>query len=423
MLRKEDYSRIKAEVSIIDYASKYLKIKSSGSKKVACCPFHTEKTPSFVLYEESKGYNCFGCGANGDVIDLAMQLESVNSAYMAAKVLASMYHIPVKEVLKEEDEIVDFGTEPLIISNKIAQAAFFSFLMKSLPAKKYLHYQRGFNSESELIDWGVGYAPLDYKIDAPKADLIAAGLLSAKGYNVFRNRIMFPIHDSIGNIIGFTGRYLGDYKADGQAKYVNTRETLAYKKGRTLYGYNKAKEAIKANKEFVIVEGQTDVIALHRVDVFTAVATSGTALTDDHVRLLGKLSKKGFIMTDGDKAGMKSASRSIPLFWKENMDVSVLLLPNGHDPDSLVKEYESNYYSKLEKKTSMKFFFDFAMDEEQDEEKVIKIAVRAIAKNKMPLGREMLLKKLSFVSGYSVAALSPILAQETSFLLRSDFSK
>ena len=400
MLRNIDIETIRA-LNIVDYAKSKMVLKSRGVNHFGLCPFHGEKTPSFAVSGAKNTYKCYGCGEHGSIIDLAMHFENA-SFPTACKILAAKYGVDVVEVIPEEDVLNKNCSERAILANKTAQNKFQKDFFENIPAKAYIVKERGYMTKEEVEFWGIGYCNGELPCEKEEAEF--AGMLSERGNLLFTGRITFPVHDVMGNIIGFTARVIG--KNNNSSKYVNSKESIAFKKMNTLYNLHRAKKAIKTNNQFVLVEGPTDVHAMRRINALTCVAPLGTSFTEEQCRLLSLYSKNGYIMTDGDKAGKKAAVRAVGIFWKYAFNIKVIEFPDGEDPDSMIKKYNNKFDAYCQEHHPESFVYKYYLSEyNNDEEKAINQVIGMIAECKQRLNREIYLKKLAFISGFSADAL------------------
>lgn len=335
---------IRRSVRIEDVVSEHVPLQRAGRRLKACCPFHQEKTPSFYVNPDLGLYKCFGCGVGGDLFDFVMRIEHITFPE-AAERLAERAGLQWQS--SPGDEARAKRSQLARRANQIA-ADFFEQTLHSREGKVGLDYLlgRGF-SEAIIRHFRLGYAPDAWDallrhlrqrgidpVVAAEAGLAKEGA-SGGHYDVFRNRVMFPIIDSGNRIIGFGGRALS---ADDPAKYLNTPDTPMFKKGRNVYALNLAGAAISRAKQAILVEGYTDVIALHQAGIENVVACLGTALTQDHLNLLSRYAEEIILAYDADAAGMNAAARNIPMLERCPAQVSIVLLPPGLDPDECVRE-------------------------------------------------------------------------------------
>lgn len=348
MIPEHIIDKIKEENDIVDVISEVVKLKRSGRNYTGLCPFHSEKTPSFSVSSDKQIFKCFGCGEAGNVVSFVMKYR--NMSYVdALKYLADRANIVMEEQgvsRKAHDK-----KERLYSLNKEVARYFFNNLNKYPKGKNYF-LKRGI-SEKTLRSFGLGYS-LDswnsvlytFKNKYGEDILREAGLVirneNGRVYDRFRNRVMFPVFDYKGRVIGFGGRVLDDSKP----KYLNSPETAVFKKGTNLYGLN---FAIKNNpgRTFIIVEGYMDVIALHQYGITNVVASLGTALTSNQARLLKRYSDKVIISYDADLAGQMATLRGLEILRTNGFDVRVLTVPNGKDPDQFIRNNGKSAFLKL----------------------------------------------------------------------------
>ncbi|HUP96068.1 MAG TPA: DNA primase [Burkholderiales bacterium] len=330
-------------VDIVDVVDRYVKLKRSGSNYSACCPFHSEKSPSFTVSPTKQFYHCFGCGAHGTAIGFMMEYGAVGFVD-AVKELAQSVGMTVPEVRSEHSQRTAEQSEDLH-SVLLTAARYYRSCLKDAPQAVAYLKNRGLSGEIAKR-FGIGYAPDGWQNlgaafpDYDAKALVAAGLVKqneeGKRYDLFRDRVMFPIVDVRGNVIGFGGRVLGD----GEPKYLNSPETAVFEKGRELYGLYQGRRAIRDAGRVVVVEGYMDVVALAQHGVAYAVATLGTATTGLHVQKLLRQADEVVFAFDGDTAGRRAAWRALEGTLSELTDgkqVRFLFLPQGDDPDSYVR--------------------------------------------------------------------------------------
>jgi len=332
-------------LDIVDVVERYVPLKKAGANFVACCPFHNEKSPSFTVSQTKQFYHCFGCGAHGTAIGFVM--EHVGLGYVdAIEDLAQSAGMQVPHERATNVESRSKVSPDLYEVMMIAMRYYREQLKASQPAIDYLK-RRGLSGEI-AAKFGLGYAPdgwqnlaaafSDYQVD----ELEEAGLVISgdndKRYDRFRERIMFPIVNTRGNVIGFGGRILDQ----GEPKYLNSPETPLFEKGRELYGLYQGQKAIRAAQQVLVVEGYMDVVALAQHGVGYAVATLGTATTPYHVQKLLRLVDHIVFSFDGDKAGRRAAWRALENalpYLQDGKRISFLFLPAEHDPDSFIREF------------------------------------------------------------------------------------
>lgn len=348
MVSKDVIDRIRNALDISDVIGSYIQIKRAGHVAKALCPFHKEKTPSFNINPARQAFHCFGCGAGGDVFKFVMMFENVDFP-TALRMLAARAGVAVQFDEDRGGKREGPAKDELFAANEEASKRYQKELLQSPAAAEARGYLQKRTLGVEVWkEWGIGYAPDGWDFLSGAAGgrggdkmkvLEAAGLLSTneKGnvYDRFRDRVMFTIRDELGRAVGFSGRILkADDKAGG--KYVNTPETPVFRKSRILFGLDKAKREILDARRALLVEGQIDCIRCHLGGFKTAVASQGTAFTEEHARLLKRYADHAIIVLDADAAGRKAALRSAELLIAEGMAVSLAALPQGEDPDSLI---------------------------------------------------------------------------------------
>ncbi|MGH7830300.1 MAG: DNA primase, partial [Candidatus Binatia bacterium] len=345
MITEEKLAEIRERASIVEVISDHLTLKKTGRNHLGLCPFHAEKTPSFTVNEEKGIFHCFGCNVGGNVFNFLMQYEHLTFPEAVERV-AKRYGIAVERLerpgLKRETE----ERESLYRINEKATAYFHQALFDRPEGKRALVYlkNRGVDEDMArrfLLGYaspaGQGLAGFLQREGFPLKDAVRLGLVSDKGSQrygeKFVDRLMFPIVNPAGKIVGFGGRVVGD----GLPKYLNSAETPLFRKGSNLYGLFHAKEAIREKDRVVLVEGYLDVIALSQFGISYAVATLGTALTPEQVRILGRYTRNIIALFDGDEAGRKAAARSFEIFIEGGLLGRVAFLPKGDDPDTFVR--------------------------------------------------------------------------------------
>jgi DNA primase len=332
-------------VDIVDVVDRYVKLKKAGANFVACCPFHSEKSPSFTVSATKQFYHCFGCGAHGTAVGFMMEYSGLGYVD-AIKDLAQSVGMKVPEVERSEYSQRKASESHDLYGVLLDAARFYGKCLKESPrAVDYLK-SRGLSGEIAKR-FGIGYAPEGWQglagafSDYANASLVSAGLVKqneGKRYDVFRDRIMFPIVDVRGNVIGFGGRILDT----GEPKYLNSPETPVFEKGRELYGLYQARRAIRDAERVLVVEGYMDVVALAQHGIEYAVATLGTATTGLHVQKLLRQADEVVFSFDGDAAGRRAAWRALENSLPELTDgkqVRFLFLPQGDDPDTYVRAH------------------------------------------------------------------------------------
>ncbi len=358
-----DTQLIKDKIDIVDFINEYVRLKPAGVNHKGCCPFHQEKTPSFMVNRERQSWHCFGCNKGGDIFSFLQEIEGMEFVE-ALRFLADRAGVPLEYRASE----INSSQKNRLKEINIQAARFFHKFLVDMSASKsardYLN-RRGVTDET-IEQWQIGFITdqwelltqyllkKGYSID----DLVVSGLtirregadaVTQKGfYDRFRGRVMFPIWDVHGAVVGFTGRVLVETDKSG-GKYVNTPQTPMYDKSRVVFGLDKAKQAIKTEDLIVMVEGQMDVISCHQAGMKNVVATSGTALTEQQVKLLKRYSKNINIAFDADAAGQAAAKRGINLALQEGMSVKVIIIPEGQgkDPDECLKKNPGTWFEAV----------------------------------------------------------------------------
>lgn len=358
--------RIIDAAEIVDVVSQFVTLKRRGVNYVGLCPFHTDKTPSFYVSPSKNICKCFACGEGGSAVHFIMKHEQL-SYYEALKFLAKKYNIEVQErELTEEQKEAQNERESLFIINEYARDYFVNNLHQHIEGKSVgLSYfkERGFR-EDTIKKFQLGYsleqrdALTNTAIQSGyKKELLVKTGLTIEGDNYtadrFRGRVMFPIHTLSGKVVGFGGRILK--KAENTGKYVNSPESSIYSKSNELYGIYFAKQAISKVDSCFLVEGYTDVISMHQAGVENVVASSGTALTHGQIRMIHRFTENITMIYDGDAAGIKAALRGIDLLLEDGMNIKVVLLPDGEDPDSFARKQNAESFNRFIKENEVDF--------------------------------------------------------------------
>ena len=416
----------------------YVPLKKSGSRYKAPCPFHNEKTPSFVVSPTIGIYKCFGCQKGGNAIQFLMDIDNLSFAE-SARILANRYGITLEETRSAIDQ--ENYKEKQLHRESVQAAVDFAVDYFKLQlheteegttiALPYFR-ERGFTTET-IKKWELGYSPegwesftsvaleKGYKIEFLKD----AGLIKERDngshYDLFRHRVIFPIHSVVGKIIGFGGRKMGS--ADNAPKYVNSPETELYKKSEVLFGIFQAKNSIKKLDKVLLCEGYTDVITMHQNGVENSVASSGTALTPGQIKLVKRFTQNVTVIYDGDAAGIKASLRGIDLLLEEDLNVRVVLLPDGEDPDSYCQQLGGDNFAQFvqeNEKTFIVFKAELLLNETGGDplkkSDAVKEILKSVALIRDGLKRSTLLQQLAGVCQMEEA----ILASELAKLLRQE---
>ncbi|MBQ2980117.1 MAG: DNA primase [Bacteroidaceae bacterium] len=357
MIDQHTIDRILDAANIVEVVSDFVTLRRRGANYVGLCPFHDEKTPSFSVSPARGICKCFSCGKGGNSVHFLMEHEQI-SYYEALKYLARKYNIEIQEKqLTEEEKQRKTERESMLIVNDFAQKFFATNLLENAEGRSIgLGYfrERGFG-EDIINKFGLGYSPEQRDALAKEAlrrgykkeYLLKTGLCleSQQGslYDRYKGRVIFPIHSLSGKVIAFGGRILK--KDDKAAKYVNSPESEVYHKSDVLYGIYHAKQAIVKNDFCYLVEGYTDVLSMHQAGIENVVASSGTSLTPGQIRLIHRFTNNITVLYDGDAAGIKASMRGIDLILQEGMNIKVVLLPDGDDPDSFSKKQSATDFT------------------------------------------------------------------------------
>lgn len=337
-----DLDEIRVRSDIVEVVSQYVALKRTGKNYKGICPFHAEKTPSFTVNPSLQRWRCFGCGQYGDVFDFIMRIENV-TFLDAVRILAERLGVEFRTVGAVPAQEQKDRREGILQVNRIA-AQFFRDILKRYPLPQRFLQQRGVSLETQER-FAIGYAPPDWSaltnlIRAKKIPLTIAaeaGLIvmgdNGEYYDRFRDRLMFPIWDRQGRVVAFGGRALGD----AQPKYLNSPETPVFRKSRTIYALHLAKERMMAERTVLLLEGYMDVVAAHQAGFTHAVATMGTALTEEQVAILSRLVSRVIVMYDSDSAGIEAAKRAAEILRQHEIETLIARLPDGEDPDSLLR--------------------------------------------------------------------------------------
>ena len=417
-LSDEWLQELNNRINIADLVSNYATLKSKSGRLWACCPFHNEKTPSFSVNPSKGLYHCFGCGKGGNAIQFIMDIEHLTfpeaCIYIAEKINFPLPNSKHSKVQKNEKSI----KSQLLEINRIA----FKYFRDSLKNDSYenaKNYLNSRNLNSDIINrFGIGYAPDSWdglisilQSKGYRGDLIVkSGLArhkSANYYDVFRNRIIFPICNTRGEIIAFGGRIIDE----GEPKYLNSPETLVFNKSRNLYNLNNVKEI--RNLEYIILtEGYMDVIALDKYGISNSVATLGTSLTPDQVRLLKRFNDNIYVSYDGDSAGQKAALRAIDLFKKEGMDIRIISIPDNMDPDEFLSANGAEGYNRLIKnaKQAVEFKIDlialnYNLEDGAQKEKFAKESIEILKLEDKSVTKEKYAKYIAELTGFSLSSI------------------
>lgn len=431
-ISEEILEKIKSQNDIVDVISERVRLKKAGRNFTGLCPFHNEKTPSFSVSQEKQIYKCFGCGEAGNVISFVMKEKNL-PFIEAVKYLANRANIPLEIGNGEKSKTVK-KKDLLYRVNVEAAKFFFSNLMNNQKAKEYF-LNRGIKEET-IKKFGLGFANDSWNslmfylrkkgvndILLEEAGLISVNKEKGKKYDRFRNRVMFPVFDYQGKVIGFGGRVLDDSKP----KYLNSPETLVFQKGTNLYGLNFALKQSMNERYFVIVEGYMDLIALHQYGITNVVASLGTALTINQARLLKRYADKVVISYDADMAGQMATLRGLEVLRTAGFDVRVLSIPQGKDPDEYVRSNGKEAFLKLINSAMPLIDYRIKKAEEgidfRNSQSVILYTKRVmeIISDLDPVEKDVYIKKASENTGIKEQALYDILKSKMKDNREKDF--
>lgn len=394
----DEVEDIKQRLDLVDFISGYLTLKKSGQNYKALCPFHQEKTPSFMVSKDKQIWKCFGCNLGGDIFDFVMQMENLDFGD-AIRTLAEKAGVKVRP-RRVEDYLAPSIKTTLYKVNLLAGKVYQEVLLSEKVGKGALEYLKTRKLSPKTInDFQLGFAPesFDFLLNFLKSkgfsesDVEQAGLLvrrqSGGFYDRFRGRIMFPIFDVMGNVVGFSGRILED-KEDKKdiPKYINSSDSPIFHKSKILYGLDRAKVQIKKYQFAVLVEGQMDVILSHQAGVKVAVATSGTAVTEEHLRILSRYAPKVIFAFDTDSAGILSTKKAIDLALPLGLTVKIASVLPYKDPGEAASDNPPKYSEALSKaKMAVDWHFDLVFQKFSDESHLSVASKKEIAKELLPL--------------------------------------
>lgn len=415
---KDIIEEIKSRCDIVDVISDYMQLKSSGSNYTGLCPFHSEKTGSFMVSKSKQIYKCFGCNAGGDVISFVMRYENVDFME-AVKILAKRCGITLeRNISEEEKQKIQETNKFREIHTEAARFYFANLLGTKNPGYEYLK-KRGL-SDKIIKKFGLGYSLnswnslMNYLLAKgyDKTDLVKCGLVTHKTetnkyFDRFRNRVMFPIFNYNGKVIGFGGRVLDD----SLPKYLNSPETLVFNKRLNLYGLNISKKSIK-DDTLILVEGYMDLISLYQNNIENVVATLGTALTIEQARLIRKFAKNVIISYDSDQAGQNATLRAIDILLQADIKVKILNLKDCKDPDDFIKKYgfegykkaieESDYYIKYKIDILKK---KYNLNNDSHKMSFVEESTFMLKKLKSPIEKDLYAKYLSDLTNISIESI------------------
>ncbi|MBP9837227.1 MAG: DNA primase [Proteobacteria bacterium] len=439
----EVIEQVKERASFVEIASQYIKLKRSGKNFVGCCPFHSEKTGSFFINEDEGLFNCFGCGKKGSIFNFIMEMRGF-SFPESVKYLASQVGIEIKE-----EESSEFSAQRKSLSQRLRNlliAVSDIYTNKLLADKEAMDYlvSRGIKNET-IRNFRLGYAPKQWEFIEEELSkvsefsqmkredlqglLLQVGLLkpkttegenatkNSKFYDAFRERVIFPIMRSDGRPIAFGGRIISSQT--NAPKYLNSSESILYSKRKSFYGLSQAIEHIRRERHVFITEGYLDVLSFVQVGIKNTLATCGTAVTEQHALILKRLADRVTIVFDADDAGVKAAAKCFEVFLNTGIDLEIVHLPDGHDPDSLAQKHTLDEIKAIlanNSKIGAEVFIDYLFSTESSDERspavlgrLAKNFVEVVAKVKNPVEKEFLLKIAAEKFGTSVDSLSKLM--------------
>lgn len=415
---------VKQNLEIIDVISQYVELKKTGKNFRGICPFHKESTPSFFVTPDRQAWHCFGCKKGGDIFNFVMEKEGLDFR-SALELLAEKAGVTLEQYHDSDNE----PRQQIYRALETAAEYYETILSSSLGDKalQYLHTTRSV-PDNLIKTFHIGYAPDSWDKTGSylmqqgfsEEILLKAGLIIAKDqgnrgwYDRFRDRVMFPIYDRVGHIVGFSGRVLDS--AQKTAKYVNTPETPVFKKSDLLFGYQQAKDAILMQDYTIIVEGQLDVIAMHKLGIRNVVAPLGTALTDQHLQQLKRMSNRVMLLFDNDQAGQAATLKSLESCLRQEMNIKVAVLKHGDDPDDAATNYPTETKEDLKKS---QHYFNYLVDTAEtkfadspnkaaDTAEFILPFLEAIPN---PIQQESYIQQLSNTTGISISSLSKTISK------------
>lgn len=418
MATEQELEEIRHRIDIIDLVGNYVTLKKSGANHKALCPFHEEKTGSFMVSSQKQIFKCFGCNEGGNVFNFIMKMEGLTFpeavqflANRAGVTLAKTSFTPSQPNTSQQDKNTLFAINDLA-------AKYYQTILTTHPAgaqaKQYL-YKRGI-TDTSIKDFRLGYAPSQRALEGflLKKDFSSSAITASGKPDRFTNRIMFPIFDAIGNIIAFTGR---EFPEGPGPKYYNTAETALFHKSRAIYGLNYAKTAIHQKQSVIFVEGQMDVIASHQSGVKNVVASSGTALTLDHLKIMYRYAQHFILAFDNDEAGQKATEKIIEMTLAENYPTDVIILPKEYKDAGEIIEKAPDLWPKLVSQAipaiqwhfqKINASFDSSQLDARQQQEAANRLLPLINKVQNPLEKRKYLQKLSKMLDSTEKSLQPI---------------
>lgn len=418
----DDILNIQRKVNIVDVIAEYLPIEQKGKNYFAICPFHDDHNPSMSISPEKQIYTCFVCGASGNVFNFVMNYERISfseAVFKVAKKAGINLNVTnVRKTVSKESKYEKFY-KMFEITSKYYQNNIKTVYGK--PANSYLNKRN--ISDDVIKEFEIGLSLNDNNVGKlleskgfTSDEMVDIGLCNKKDkfiYDTFRNRIMFPIHDTLGNVVGFSGRI---YNGEDESKYVNSKESVIFKKGKLLYNYKRAMNYARDKKQIIVVEGFMDVIRLWTIGVRNVVATMGTAITKEHADLIRRLSKNVILCFDGDKAGEKATVSAIEMLEKIDIKPKIIRLEDDLDPDEyIIKKGEDKFLNHLKNAMSLlQFKLDVGkgktdFNDYSDISNYINSIIGELEKIDDPVVYELTVKKLSKETGVDTATIDSLI--------------
>lgn len=426
-LSTEKINEIRQSVDIVDVIGNYLSLQKKGRNYIALCPFHDDSHPSMSISPEKQIYMCFVCHNGGNVFTFLKNYLKI-SYIEAVKMVATMGNVDISEYnLEKRVQPVDQKLEPLYKMHDEANKIYNHYLNTklALEAKEYLTSRK---MTDEIINtFEIGYAPNNNvllkafeKMDFNRVSMFESGLIieASKGYDRFINRIMFPLHDVSGRVVGFSGRIY--QPTQNEAKYMNSPESDIFIKGEMLYNYHRVIEETRQAGFVIITEGFMDVIAFYKAGIKNAVAIMGTALTKGHIKLLKRLSKTVYLCLDGDQAGKNATIKCIDVLWQEDFTIKVVNLPDGLDPDEFLDKKGSDELNALIKMPissldfKMNYYYEMTnMDNYEDRKKYLETIAQEISNLDDMIDQDYYIQRLEKKSGFSKETIISLVNSKT----------
>lgn len=432
---------LKSNADIVDFVSDYIELQKSGNRYKGLCPFHSEKTPSFFVNPDNNFYHCFGCGAGGDLINFVMEIENLTFAE-TIKLLAERSGMELPD-LSDTQRRRYKEREKLFALNKLA-AKFYNYLLteKEIGNKALEYLKKRDIDQNDINKFQIGYAAdewqlllnflkkRDFSLDLiHKAGLITKGKNNSY-YDKFRNRVIFPIYNNRGEVIAFGGRILEMEAEDYGPKYLNSPETAIFSKKKNLYGLHLAKDAIRKKNSCIIMEGYTDIIQAHKKGFENSIASLGTAFTEEQAKLIKRYAEKAYIAYDADTAGNMATLRGLDILSDTGIDVKVIQLAEGNDPDDLLRKEGAEIFSEYlaEALSLVDFKIEMIIKDKDLTEpgvriKVLKSIIKLIAEIEDELKREIYLERAAEKTSFKAEVLAKEVKKEVEKIKSRNYRK